>query len=72
MTPDEIMSGFDLVGNIDLILVSRNPPEGLLVSMAYRHRHDFGLLDESQQKIILGEMRQLHEEVVGLGFYKYE
>lgn len=47
------------------------PSKALLSSMALRHRHDFGLLPETHQEVILGEMAQLHEEVVGKGFYKY-
>lgn len=48
------------------------PPRSLLISMAVRHRHDFWLLDELVQEHILASMRQIHEEVVGVGFYKYE
>lgn len=62
---------FDMVGNTNLVLVEINPPDGLLRSMAMRLRHDFGLLPEDHQKVILDDMRKLHEEVVGKGFYKY-
>lgn len=46
------------------------PDPALLRSMAMRYRHDFGLLDSLTQKAILTQMRQLWEEVVGLGFYR--
>ena len=46
------------------------PDPGLLESMAIRHRHDFELLDSGRQAAILGQMRQLWEEAVGLGFYQ--
>lgn len=42
----------------------------LIESMAMRYRHDFGMLDEQQKEVIRITMRQLWEEVVGLGFYK--
>ena len=48
----------------------QSPDPKLLESLAIRYRHDFGLLDTQVQKAILGKMRQLWEEVVGLGFYK--
>lgn len=47
------------------------PSLGLLHSMAMRYRHDFGLLSDKQKDIIIVMMRQIHEEVVGKGFYKY-
>ena len=71
MSVDPMRWEFDSVGHHDLVVVEVNPPEGLLRSMAMRLRHDFGLLPEDQQKVILGDMRKLHEEVVGKGFYKY-
>lgn len=46
------------------------PDPMLINSMAMRYRHDFGLLDEREQNSIRTTMRQLWEEVVGLGFYK--
>ncbi|WP_415912228.1 hypothetical protein [Neptuniibacter sp. QD37_11] len=52
------------------VKVDIEPSEALLTSMATRYRHDFGLLNEAHQKMILTEMRQLHEEVVGKGFHK--
>ena len=53
------------------VTVPVKPSKALLSSMALRYRHDFGLLPESHQEVILGMMAQLHEEVVGKGFYKY-
>ena len=47
------------------------PDLALLESMAMRYRHDFGLLDSKHQAAILSTMRQLWEEVVGLGFYRF-
>jgi len=47
------------------------PSKSLLTSMALRYRHDFSLLPESYRDVILGMMEQIHEEVVGKGFYKY-
>ena len=47
------------------------PDPDLLDSMAMRYRHDFGLLDSKHQAAILSTMRQLWEEVVGLGFYRF-
>ena len=46
------------------------PDQALLQSMAMRYRHDFGLLDSKHQAAILVTMRQLWEEVAGLGFYR--
>ena len=56
----------------DMVMVPREPTEGLLVSMAMRYRHDFGVLDSGMQHSILIDMRKLHEEVVGEGFYRFE
>lgn len=42
----------------------------LIDSMAMRYRHDFGLLSEPEKESIRTTMKQLWEEVVGLGFYK--
>lgn len=52
--------------------VDKNPDPRLLRSMAIRYRHDFGLLDSKTQAALLTQMRQLWEEVVGLGFYHPE
>lgn len=46
--------------------------DGLLASMALRYRHDFGILPADEQRTIMAIMRQIHEEVVGKGFYKPE
>ncbi len=46
------------------------PDPILLESMAMRYRHDFGLLDSKHQAAILITMRQLWEEVAGVGFYR--
>ena len=46
------------------------PDPKLIDSMALRYRHDFGLLDQAQKDSIRTTMKQLWEEVVGLGFYK--
>ena len=46
------------------------PNPQLIDSMAFRYRHDFGLLDEQTKDSIRTTMRQLWEEVVGIGFYK--
>ena len=40
--------------------------------MAMRYRHDFGLLSKEEQDTIRTTMKQIWEEVVGLGFYKKE
>jgi hypothetical protein len=47
-----------------------HPDPALLESMAMRYRHDFGLLDSKHQAAILVTMRQLWEEVAGVGFYR--
>jgi hypothetical protein len=49
----------------------RQPDPALIESMCMRYRHDWGLLDDEQTKeATRTTMRQLWEEVVGLGFYK--
>jgi hypothetical protein len=48
------------------------PDRALLASMAMRYRHDFGLLDKRAQESLISTMRQIHEEVVGKGFYSRE
>ncbi len=76
------------------VIVPVKPPRSLLVSMAMREDHafgmGFGMSDEDIQKIkdeepimanqyytsrerecMLSTMKQLHEEVVGKGFYNY-
>jgi hypothetical protein len=46
------------------------PDTNLIDSMAMRYRHDFGLLNKDEQNAIRTTMKQLWEEVVGLGFYQ--
>lgn len=60
----------DLDGDIKGGSPKTEPDPTLLRSMAMRYRHDFGLLDPKHQAAILVQMRQLWEEVVGLGFYR--
>jgi hypothetical protein len=45
------------------------PDPQLIDSMAMRYTHDFGFLDEKHKESIRTTMKQLWEEVVGLGFY---
>jgi hypothetical protein len=61
----------------------KDPPAGLLISMAMRYRHDFGLrksqssgpltcgVTDDERQAILATMRQLYEEVSGHGFYQW-
>lgn len=67
----------------DYVLVPVEPSDGLLMSMAIRYDHGLGmdcyydaLYGEGEQKkrldAALRTMRQLHEEVVGKGFYSQE
>lgn len=51
-------------------MAQQTPDPKLIESMALRYRHDFGFLDEPQKEAIRTTMKQLWEEVVGLGFYK--
>jgi len=53
-------------------MAQQTPDPKLIDSMAMRYRHDFGLLEEPQKESIRTTMKQLWEEVVGLGFYKDE
>jgi hypothetical protein len=46
------------------------PDPALLVSIAIRLRHDFGLLSESEKTNCLAQARQVWEEVMGRGFYR--
>ena len=55
----------------DKVSIPVKPSKALLASMALRFRHDFGLLPKAHQEVVLSMMAQLHEEVVGKGFYKY-
>ena|SRR5437899_4773220 len=54
----------------DKVLVPREPTQELLVSMALRANHGFGLDDERSKEIQISDMRKVHEEVVGAGFYR--
>jgi hypothetical protein len=51
-------------------MAQQKPDPKLIDSMAMRYRHDFGLLEETHKEAIRTTMKQLWEEVVGLGFYK--
>jgi hypothetical protein len=53
-------------------MAQQTPDPKLIDSMAMRYRHDFGLLEEPHKEAIRTTMKQLWEEVVGLGFYKDE
>lgn len=53
-------------------MAQQTPDPKLIESMAMRYRHDFGLLEETHKEAIRTTMKQLWEEVVGLGFYKDE
>jgi hypothetical protein len=52
------------------VCVSINPSPVLIDSMCVRYRHDFGLLCDRVKDSIRITMRQLHEEVVGKGYYR--
>jgi antitoxin component YwqK of YwqJK toxin-antitoxin module len=79
---DGIVEWFDKQGNIiktrlwkDGKLIEETNPKPqpdpqLIDSMAMRYTHDFGFLDEKHKESIRTTMKQLWEEVVGLGFYK--
>jgi antitoxin component YwqK of YwqJK toxin-antitoxin module len=79
---DGIVEWFCANGNItktrvwkDGKLIEETKPEPqpdpqLIDSMAMRYTHDFGFLDEKHKESIRITMKQLWEEVVGLGFYK--
>lgn len=50
--------------------IMKKQDPNLIDSMALRYAHDFGLMDEIQKESIRTMMRQIWEEVVGVGFYK--
>lgn len=65
------------------VLTSKKPPPGLLVSVAMRYDHSFGMPrfesatfstghDDRTRLSILSDMKKLHEEVVLEGFYSPE
>ena len=51
-------------------LVSDQPDPALLISMAMRVNHGFGLMDRMAQNSLLNDMRKVWEEVVGRGYYE--
>lgn len=55
-----------------LALLPKEPPAGLLVSMALRLNHGFGLCGEDSRNAQLTSMRQVYEEVTGQGFWSPE
>jgi hypothetical protein len=65
-----IIAALDAAG---FVVVPKEPTKGLLTSMAIRHDHGFfaGYTDD-EREAVLRSMRQLHEEVVGTGFYSPE
>lgn len=46
--------------------------KGLLVSMAMRMNHGFGLLEDRAKEVLLSDAHKAWEEVVGDGFYSSE
>jgi hypothetical protein len=50
--------------------MEQTPDPKLIDSMSMKYRHDFGLLSEHEKESIRTTMKQIWEEVVGLGFYK--
>lgn len=61
---------------IRAIISSLTPPEkpdpALLVSMAMRINHGFGLMDRMAQNSLLTDMSKVWEEIVGRGYYSPE
>ena len=62
-----------LVGK-NYAIVPVKPSDGLLMSMAIRNDHGLGLYIHKEEAVqsAMRTMRQLHEEVVGTGFYQYQ
>ena len=56
----------------DLPGAGTEPAETLLVSMALRLDHGFGLREPAARQAVLEDMRKVWEEVVGKGFYNPE
>ncbi len=71
------------------ITIPTEPPRALLISMAMRLHHDWGMdawvqagtgqrhplcggFTDAEREVVLVEMAQLYEEVVGRGFYRWE
>lgn len=70
----------DRMADRGFVVVPSKPSSGLLVSMAMRYAHDFGLDRQENSSFVsgytpaaraslLGTMTQLHQEIVGKGFY---
>jgi hypothetical protein len=69
---------------MDTITIPTKPPRALLVSMAMRLDHAFGMpkteifpgvtqgYTDQEREVRLGEMEQVYEEVAGTGFYKWD
>lgn len=51
------------------LLIAVEPPVELLVSMALRLDHGFGLLPKEQKIAQLAVMRKLHDEIAGRGYF---
>lgn len=67
----------------DTVVIPTTPPRALLVSMALRLRHDFGLnrrpgnpisagMTTEEREVMLTEMEKVYEEVAGRGFYQWD
>jgi hypothetical protein len=50
-------------------MVPTEPDVALLASMATCLNHGFGMLDGGEQERMLSDMRKIHDEVVGRGYY---
>lgn len=62
----------DRLEGLDGAKGGEEPERELLVSMAVRLDHGFGLRDEEWQAATLRDMRKVWEEVMGRGFYSPE
>lgn len=52
--------------------VTRSPSKGLMVSIAMRLHHDFGLLTDRRKELVLSDVRRMFDEISGNGFYRPE
>ena len=63
-------------------ILPKEPPHGLLWSMAMRMHHDFGIdaddtspmasgWTHAEREVVLQDMRRLYEEVSGHGFFTW-